>query len=82
MRWFTKPSWIRSCIKFMWEHRVSISPFGANLPILRLRDKNIMEAFAVFIDDTPTPQQLNRCQMEKHMMWLSDIFSEDGKGNL
>ena len=32
----------------------------------------------MFIDDTTTLQRLNWCRMQKHVPWLSDVFSADG----
>ena len=78
LQWFTTKSWIHSCVDFAWKHDVRISPLRTTIPLPQLRNKGIMEAFSTFIDNITTLQGLNRCRMQKHVLWLSDVFSEDG----
>ena len=59
LQWLTTASWIRSCIEFVWKHGVRISPLGTTLPPPQIRDKGIIEAFTMFIDNTMTLQCLN-----------------------
>ena len=79
LHWLTTPSWIHSCLQFMWTNQIRIKPFGTALTSARYGDKGIMEAFAPFIDDVSSLRWLNRCCMHKKVIWLSDLFTPDGK---
>ena len=79
LHWLTTSSRIAACVQFMWSNQIRIRPFGTKLPSARHGNKGIMEAFASFIKDTFTLRRLNRCRIQKKVIWLSNLFSPDGK---
>ena len=78
LRWLTTPSCIQLCLQFLWHNNIRIQPLGTNLNPGRNRDKGVMEAFASFINDTPSLCCLNRCRMQKKVVWLREMFEPDG----